>query len=115
MPLKPFTVQTALKDGSNRSVEVELNVPETEEEFIAQYSKEILLQLAQDKLIVSGQAAVRGLLKNSVNTDEQIKAFARDWQYGLRVQTTLDPMTIVAQMTPEQRNAFIAKLQAMQG
>lgn len=113
---KDLTVSA--KDGKGEGVpsaSIVIKVAADADEAIAMYGKEAVYSNAMSNWVVTIQAAIRRLLKTGVKA-EDIQAKLANVKMGVALDRVADPKAAMlskfAQMSPEEKAAFIKELQA---
>jgi len=95
-------------------VTVNVDIPEGLQDLVAKYGEEVVASNAKGAIIIGLQSYIR---RHIDKTQNEIQELAAAWVPGTRSpavhKTALEKATsAVAQMSPEERAALLAKLQA---
>ena len=114
------------KKVKDQSVEVEVNIPEALADLVSAFGEEVVAGAAIDAIVISAQAQMRRLMVPSLSKDgkvireaqsaEQIQAHMDSWKPDaksvVRQSAFEKASNSISKLSPEERAALLAKLQA---
>lgn len=120
--------ETAKKLGiTSEAVEVEVDIPASLAEKVTKFGEDVVNGAVEDSLVISVQALMRRMMVPKTNKEgkvtktpssrEEIQKAVDEWKPDVRSvirQSAFERATsTLEKMTPEERKALLAKLQAM--
>ncbi len=113
------------KDG--KPITVEVNIPATLAEKVKSYGEEVVNAAAEDSLVITVQALMRRLMagkkdkegkvvtpgKNQAEIQAAVNAWKPDVRSVVRQSAFEKATSSIDKLTPEERKALLAKLQAL--
>ena len=120
-------MKISAKTKNHEAVSAEANIPSTLEEKVALFGEDVVNGAAEDSLIITVQALMRRMMTEKVDKDgkvtspeaspEEIQAAVANWRPDVRTmvrQTAFEKAaSSVEKLSPEERKALLAKLQAL--